>query len=78
MHIETANDKELTQAMADAILRVGEGCTDADLREWFTQKEIARCGTAATARAYEVRVQDRRARNPIVHGAVIGRLEAAE
>ena len=31
MHIKTANDTELTQAMADAIQRVGEGCTKAEI-----------------------------------------------
>ncbi len=45
MSIETASDKELTQAMADAILLVGEGCTETNLRERFTQNETARCGT---------------------------------
>ncbi len=61
MHIDTANDTELTQAMADAIQRVGEGCTKADLREWFTDDEIHRCGDAATARLHDMRVQDARA-----------------
>ncbi|WP_025593119.1 hypothetical protein [Agrobacterium tumefaciens] len=75
MHIETTNDKELTQVMADAILRVGEGCTETDLREWFTPKEIARCGTAAVARAHEASIENRRARNPIVRYA---NLQAAE
>ena len=61
MRIKTANDNELTQAMADAILRVGEGCTKADLREWFTTNEVHRCGDAAIARAHDMRVQDARA-----------------
>ncbi|EGL64475.1 hypothetical protein AGRO_2684 [Agrobacterium sp. ATCC 31749] len=61
MHIKTANDNELTQAMADAILRVGEGCTKADLREWFTTNEVRRCGDAAIARAHDMRVQHARA-----------------
>lgn len=75
MHIKTANDKELTQAMADAILRVGEGCTETDLREWFTDKEITRCGKAAISRAHEIRIEERRARNPIVRGANIAQLD---
>lgn len=61
MRINTANDTELTQAMADAIQRVGEGCTKADLREWFTADEIHRCGDAATARLHDMRVRDARA-----------------
>lgn len=61
MRINTANDTELTQAMAEAIQRVGEGCTKADLREWFTADEIHRCGDAATALLHDVRVQDARA-----------------
>jgi hypothetical protein len=61
MHINTANDTELTQAMADAIQRVGEGCTKADLREWFTSDEIRRCGDAAIARTHDMLVQDERA-----------------
>lgn len=61
MRINTANDTELTQAMADAIQRVGEGCTKADLREWFTADEIHRCGDAATARLHDMRVLDARA-----------------
>lgn len=61
MRINTANDTELTQAMAEAIQRVGEGCTKADLREWFTTDEIHRCGDAATARLHDMRVQDARA-----------------
>ncbi|MGP4686145.1 hypothetical protein ACSV5K_07260 [Agrobacterium pusense] len=60
MHINTLNDNELTQAMADAIQRVGEGCTKADLREWFTANEIHRCGDAAIARFHDMRVQDAR------------------
>jgi len=60
MHIKTANDTELTQAMADAIQRVGEGCTKAELREWFTAEEIRRCGDAAIARFHDMRVQDAR------------------
>lgn len=66
MHIETANDEELTQAMADAIQRVGEGCTKADLREWFTAKEIRRCGDAATARVHDMRVSAARATDPAI------------
>lgn len=61
MNINTANDTELTQAMAEAIERVGEGCTKADLREWFTADEIHRCGDAATARLYDMCVHDARA-----------------
>ena len=61
MHINRANDIELTQAMAEAIQRVGEGCTKADLREWFTADEIHRCGDAAIARFHDMRVQDSRA-----------------
>ena len=61
MHIKTANDTELAQAMAEAIQRVGEGCTKTDLREWFTADEIHRCGDAAIARFHDIRVQDARA-----------------
>ncbi len=61
MHIKTSNDNELTQAMADAIERVGDGCTKADLREWFTAEEIYRCGDAAVSRFHDMRVQDARA-----------------
>lgn len=61
MHIKTANDNELTQAMADAILRVGEGCTKEDLREWFTDEEISRCGENAVSRAHAVCVEVKRA-----------------
>lgn len=60
MHIQTSNDNELTQAIADAILRVGEGCTKADLRAWFTTDEIRRCGEAAIARTHDMLVQDAR------------------
>ncbi len=60
MHINTSNETELTNAMAEAIQRVGEGCTKADLREWFTAKEINRCGDAAIARFHDMRVQDAR------------------
>ncbi|MBP2540433.1 hypothetical protein J2768_002870 [Agrobacterium tumefaciens] len=60
MHIKTANHNELTQTMADAILRVGEGCTKADLRAWFTADEIRRCGEAAIARTHDMLVQDAR------------------
>jgi hypothetical protein len=60
MHIKTANENELTQAMAEAIQRVGEGCTKADLREWFTADEIHRCGDAAIARLHDMRVEDAR------------------
>lgn len=60
MRIQTANDNELKQAMADAMLRVGEGCTKKDLQEWFTEAEISRVGDAATARAYEMQVQENR------------------
>ncbi len=42
MHINTSNETELTHAMAEAIQRVGEGCTKADLREWSRlRKSIA-------------------------------------
>lgn len=61
MRINTANDTELAMAMADAIQRVGEGCTKADLREWFTADEIHRCGDAAIARFHDMRVRDARA-----------------
>lgn len=61
LHIKTANDNELTQTMADAILRVGEGCTTTDLREWFTDSEIKRCGDAAISRAHEMQVEEARA-----------------
>lgn len=61
MRINTANDTELAQAMADAIQRVGEGCTTADLREWFTADEIDRCGDAAISRFHDMRVCDARA-----------------
>lgn len=61
MHIKTANDNELTQTMAAAILRVGEGCTKHDLREWFTDEEIKRCGDNAVSRAHAVRVEVERA-----------------
>ena len=61
MHIQTSNDNELTQAIADAILRVGEGCTKSDLRTWFTADEIRRCGDAAIARTHDILVQDARA-----------------
>ncbi len=61
LHVETANDNELTQAIADAILRVGEGCTKDNLREWFTDAEISRCGEAATARAHTISVEVKRA-----------------
>lgn len=60
MHIQASSDNELTQAMADAILRVGEGCTKTDLRAWFTADEICRCGDAAIARAHDMLVQDAR------------------
>lgn len=60
MDIKTANDTELAQAMAEAIQRVGEGCTKADLREWFTAEEIHRCGDAAIARFHDMRVEDAR------------------
>lgn len=60
MQIKTSNDNELTQAMAEAIQRVGEGCTKADLREWFTAGEIYRCGDGAIARFHDMRVQDAR------------------
>ncbi|WLD96027.1 hypothetical protein PX860_10655 [Agrobacterium leguminum] len=60
MHINTANDTALTHAMAEAIQRVGEGCTKADLREWFTTDEIHRCGDAAIAHFYDMRVEDAR------------------
>ncbi len=60
MHINTANDTDLKQAMAEAIQRVGEGCTKADLREWFTAEEINRCGDAAIARFHDMRVEDAR------------------
>ncbi len=60
MHTNTANDTDLKQAMAEAIQRVGEGCTKADLREWFTAEEINRCGDAAIARFHDMRVQDAR------------------
>lgn len=60
MRINTANDTELAQAMAEAIQRVGEGFTKADLREWFTADEIHRCGNAAIARFHDMRVQDAR------------------
>ncbi len=60
MHINTANDTHLKQAMAEAIQRVGEGCTKADLREWFTAEEINRYGDAAIARFHDMRVQDAR------------------
>lgn len=60
MHIKTSNDNELTQAMADAILRVGEGCTRTDLRTWFTADEIQRCGDAAIARTHDMLVEDAR------------------
>jgi len=60
MHINTANDTHLKQAMAEAIKRVGEGCTKSDLREWFTAEEINRCGDAAIARFHDMRVQDAR------------------
>ncbi|KQR27226.1 hypothetical protein ASF91_19610 [Rhizobium sp. Leaf155] len=60
MRIQTANDNELKETMADAMLRVGEGCTVKDLREWFTDAEIARVGDAASARAYEKQVEENR------------------
>ncbi|MFK0384964.1 hypothetical protein [Agrobacterium sp. NPDC090273] len=60
MHIKTANDNELTQAMADAILRVGDGCTRTDLREWFLEAEITRCGNAAIARAHDMSIETKR------------------
>ncbi len=60
MHINTANETELTQAMAEAIQRVGEGCTEADLREWFTAEEIHSFGDAAIARFHDMLVQDAR------------------
>ena len=66
MHIKTANDTELTQAMADAILRVGDGCTESDLRDWFTDREINRFGKAAISRAHETRVENARARGLVV------------
>lgn len=60
MHLKTSNDNELIQAMADAILRVGECCTKADLRAWFTTDEISRCGDAAIALTHDMLVQDGR------------------
>ncbi|MFB0692500.1 hypothetical protein ACA106_18425 [Agrobacterium pusense] len=60
MRINTANDTELAQAMAEAIQRVGEGCTKADLREWFTADEIHRCGDAAISRVHDMRVENAR------------------
>jgi hypothetical protein len=66
MHIKTSNDNELTQAMAEAIQRVGEGCTKADLREWFTAGEIRRCGDAAISRAHDMRVREARASDPAI------------
>jgi hypothetical protein len=60
MQIQSANDSELKQNMADAIRRVGEGCTVTDLRQWFTEAEIARMGDAASARAHEMQVEENR------------------
>lgn len=60
MTIQTSNDNELKQAMADAMRRVGDGCTKEDLRKWFTDAEINRFGDAARARAYEMEVEENR------------------
>ncbi|UXS03020.1 hypothetical protein FY156_04530 [Agrobacterium tumefaciens] len=61
MHINTKTDSELKDAMSDAVLRVGDGCTVTDLRQWFTDAEIRRCGTEAVVRAYDKRVLEKRA-----------------
>lgn len=61
MHIKTENDNELVDAMSDAVLRVGDGCTVTNLRRWFTSAEIRRCGDAAVIRAYDKRVLEKRA-----------------
>ena len=40
-------DKKIISAMADEMLRLGEGCTEDDVANRFTRDEIAKFGEAA-------------------------------